>query len=123
MNTSSKLVVITAEMDADLKAQGMTTIGELAAFELVLALGRAVGLEETEGFNHGNPYMHMVGAIRSAKVNKGSGRGKTLDMLLGEALLTGDKTEVKRFFTDLCHRLTNSNLMTYYMAGPRSRYS
>ena len=34
-------------------------------------------------------------------------------MLLGEALLTGDKTEVKRF-TDLCHRLTNSNLMTYY---------
>jgi hypothetical protein len=114
MNTSSKLVVITAEMDADLKAQGMTTIGELAAFELVLALGRAVGLEETEGFNHGNPYMHMVGAIRSAKVNKGSGRGKTLDSLLGEALLTGDKTEVKRFFTDLCHRLTNSNLMTYY---------
>ena len=114
MNTSSKLVVITPEMDADLKAQGMTTIGELAAFELVLALGRAVGLEETEGFNHGNPYMHMVGAIRSAKVNKGSGRGKTLDMLLGEALLTGDKTEVKRFFTDLCHRLTNSNLMAYY---------
>jgi hypothetical protein len=45
MNTSSKLVVITPEMDADLKAQGMTTLGELAAFELVLALGRAAGLE------------------------------------------------------------------------------
>lgn len=114
LNSSAKLVVITPEMDADLKAQHMTTIGELAAFELVLALGRAVGLEETEGFNYGNPYMHMSGAIRSAKVNKGSGRGKTLDMLLSEALLTGDKGEVKRFFTDLCHRLTSSNLVPYY---------
>ena len=114
MNSSSKLVVITPEIDADLKAQHMATIGELAAFELVLALGRPVGLEETEGFNYGNPYMHMAGAIRSAKVNKGSGRGKTLDTLLSDALLTGDKGEVKRFFTDLCHRLTSSNLVPYY---------
>ena len=56
------------------------------AFELALALGRAVGPEEVEGFNYGSPYMHMTGAIRSAKANKGSGRGKTLDTLLSEAL-------------------------------------
>jgi hypothetical protein len=114
LNSSKVLVVITPEMDADLKAQGMTNLGELAAFELVLALGRACGLEETEGFNYGNPHMHMVGAIRSAKVNKGSGRGKTLDTLLAEAMQSGDKSETKRFFTDLCQRLTSSNLMTYF---------
>jgi hypothetical protein len=49
----------------------MTTLGELGAFELALALGRAVGPEEVDGFNYGSPYMHMVGAIRSAKANKG----------------------------------------------------
>ena len=54
----------------------------------------------------------LIGLVhRSAKANKGSGRGKTLDTLLSEALCYGDKSEVKRFFTDLCHRLTNSNLM------------
>ena len=111
LDASQKLVVITKEMAADLAAQSMTTLSELGAFELALALGRAVGPEEVEGFNYGSPYMHMVGAIRSAKANKGSGRGKTLDTLLGEALISGDKSEVKRFFTDLCHRLTNSNLM------------
>ena len=111
LDASQKLVVITKEMAADLAAQSMTTLGELGAFELALALGRAVGPEEVDGFNYGSPYMHMVGAIRSAKANKGSGRGKTLDTLLGEALISGDKSEVKRFFTDLCHRLTNSNLM------------
>ena len=111
MDASQKLVVITKEMAADLSAQQMTTLGELGAFELALALGRAVGPDEVEGYNYGSPYMHMVGAIRSAKANKGSGRGKTLDTLLGEALISGDKSEVKRFFTDLCHRLTNSNLM------------
>ena len=111
MDASQKLVVITKEMAADLSAQQMTTLGELGAFELALALGRAVGPEEVDGFNCGSPYMHMVGAIRSAKANKGSGRGKNLDTLLGEALISGDKSDVKRFFTDLCHRLTNSNLM------------
>ena len=111
LDTSQKLVVITKEMAADLTAQQLVTLGELAAIELALALGRAVGSEETEGFNFGSPYMHMVGAIRSAKVNKGSGRGKTLDTLLSEALVSGDKTEVTRFFTDLCHRLSSSNLM------------
>jgi len=111
LDASQKLVVITKEMAADLAAQSMTTLSELGAFELALALGRAVGPEEVEGFNYGSPYMHMVGAIRSAKANKGSGRGKTLDTLLGEGLISGDKSEVKRFFTDLCHRLTNSNLM------------
>ena len=111
LDASQKLVVITKEMSADLAAQSMTTLSELGAFELALALGRAVGPEEVEGFNYGSPYMHMTGAIRSAKANKGSGRGKTLDTLLSEALCSGDKSEVKRFFTDLCHRLTNSNLM------------
>ena len=111
LDASKKMVVITKEMAADLAAQSMTTLSELGAFELALALGRAVGPEEVEGFNYGSPYMHMVGAIRSAKANKGSGRGKTLDTLLSEALISGDKSEVKRFFTDLCHRLTNSNLM------------
>ena len=111
MDASQKLVVITKEMSADLAAHQMATLGELGALELALALGRAVGPDEVEGFNYGSPYMHMVGAIRSAKANKGSGRGKTLDTLLGEAVSTGDKSEVTRFFTDLCHRLTNSNLM------------
>ena len=64
-------MVITKEMAADLSAQSMTTLGELGAFELALALGRAVGPEEVDGFNYGSPYMHMVGAIRSAKANKG----------------------------------------------------
>ena len=51
LDASKKMVVITKEMAADLAAQSMTTLSELGAFELALALGRAVGPEEVEGFN------------------------------------------------------------------------
>ena len=65
MDTSQKLVVITKEMAADLAAQQLVTLGELGAIELSLALGRAVGPEETEGFNYGSPYiMSRVRLVR-----------------------------------------------------------